>query len=219
MIKVNFNQKKTSMAEARTRGLAPTGTSQILNQFTETLKEKQSLLDTQTLVKFIFNIIIVLCFPIGLKIYEIKEIRKLEKLKAQEQSILDQKNQQLASVKKELEAYAYLEDLSKEFSTKRAFLSEISSGRLVVPRVIDFIQNKIPKGMWLTNVKIDLQNLETAKLSISGFSIKEASINYFTNSLEAILQRESILVNTRDIKDSQSQTITKTNFSLKGNLN
>lgn len=217
MIKVNFNQKKTDATESRAKGLAPTGASTVFTQFTEVIKQSQDILDSQTIVKLSINLLITFSFPIGLKVYEVREINKLENQKAQEQSVLDQKKQQLADLKKELDSYGYLNDISQEFKTKRSFLKGVAADRLIAPKIIAFIQDEIPKDIWLTNVKIDLKG-EKKKLNISGFSVKESSINYFTSALQSVLHRKSIFVETRDVKDGQSDSIIKTDFKLKGDL-
>ena len=217
MIKVNFNQKKTDATEAKSKGLAVTGRSAVFTQFTEAIKQSQDILELQIIVKLIINFLIVLSFPVGLKVYEVREINKLENQKIQEQSILDQKQQLLASLKKELDGYGYLNAMSQEFAIKRAFLKGVAADRLIAPSIIEFIQNQIPKDIWLTDIKIELKG-EEKKLNISGFSVKESSINYFTNTLQSVLHRKSISVETRDIKDGQSDSIIKTNFKLTGNL-
>ena len=215
MIKVNFNKKKTDADQSK--GLTSTGTSTVFNQFTEIIKQSQDFLDLQTIIKFSINLFIVLSFPVGLKIYEVRELNKLENQKAQEQSILNQKQQQLADLKKELDSYGNLKAMSEEFAVKRKFLKEVSAERLTAPKIIEFIQTEIPKDIWLINVKIDLKG-EGKKLHISGFSVKESSINYFTNTLQSVLNRKSIFVETKDIKDGQSESIIKTNFKLIGDL-
>ena len=217
MIKVNFNQRKTDATESRSRGLASTGASTAFTQFTERIKHSQDILELQTIVKFVINFLIVLSFPVGLKIYEVREINKLENQKNQEQSILDQKQQQFANLKKELDSYGYLQAMSQEFAIKRAFLKGVSAERLIVPRIIESIQNQIPEDIWLTDIKIELKEKQK-ELHISGFSVKESSINYFTNTLQSILNRKSIFVETKDIKDGQSDSIIKTNFKLTGDL-
>lgn len=217
MIKINFNQKKTANKQPETKGLAPTGTSQIYTQITELVKDAQDVLDAQTIFKAVFNFVLVLAFPLGLKIYEITEIRKLKAQKAQEQSVLDLKNQELASLKKELSEYDYLKEAANEFQKKRDSLRRISIARLTVPRVMDFVQNQTPEDVIITNLKVELRK-EEGFLSLSGFGFKEASINYFTNNLEQILRGESIVVDTRDVKEGQSDSIIKTNFNLRGSL-
>ena len=216
MIKVNFN-KKDSGKKGITRGVAPTGSSTVFTSLTEAVQDAGGILDTKSIVKMIINVLLVLAFPIGLKIYEIQEISKLTNKKNQEQSILDQKKQQLAQLQQELEQYAYLNDLANEYKSKRNFLKLISGNRLIAPRIIDFLQNQIPKDVWLTGLKIELGQ-EEKKITLAGYSIKEASINYFTNTLQSILHEDSISVNTQDVKDGQSDTILKTNFNLNGNL-
>jgi len=217
MIKINFNQKKTANKQPETRGLAPTGTSQIYTQITDLVKDAQDVLDAQTIFKAVFNLVLVLAFPLGLKIYEITEIRKLEAQKVQEQSVLELKNQELATLKKELSEYDYLKEAADEFQKKRDSLKRISVARLTVPRVMDFVQNQTPEDVIITSLKIELRK-EEGLLFLSGFGFKEASINYFTNNLEQILRGESIVVDTRDVKEGQSDSIIKTNFNLRGSL-
>ena len=69
MIKVNFNQKKTENLKSETKGLAATGTTQIYTQVSKIAKEAQDIIGAQSLVKIILNLVLILAFPGGLKVY------------------------------------------------------------------------------------------------------------------------------------------------------
>ena len=218
MIKVNFNQKKTESGH-KTKGLAPTGSIDFSTQFSQVVEGLNRTLEDQSITKIIFNILLILAFPTGLKIYELKEIRKLNVVKAKEQAILDQKNQELAKFKKELQEYSEISKTAGEFTNKRSFLRKISGNRLLVPRVMDAIKEKIPSDIWLNNVKIEIiksQKEENKTLFIEGHSVQESSIDRFINELYQILYPETVFEDRKDSKEGQSVTHIK--FSLKGKL-
>ena len=217
MIKVNFNQKKTESGH-KTKGLAPTGTIDFTTQFSQVVEGLHRTLEDQSITKIIFNICLILVFPTGLKMYELREIGKLNVIKAKEQAIVDQKNQELATLKKELQEYAEISKTAGEFTNKRSFLRKISGNRLLVPRVMDAIKEKIPPDIWLNNVKIEIiKNQKEEKiLSLEGHSVQEASIDTFINELYQILYPETVFEDRQDAKEGQSVTYIK--FSLKGKL-
>lgn len=218
MIKVNFKKTKSpQQTEVVTEatGLGLTGT--LITNLKTTLEQNTSLLSPGLIVKFILNIVFVACFPLGLKIYEQKGIKELERQKKQEETTLAQTNAKLAQVRKGLENQTELNELSQEFKEKKDFLKGLSHKRLIVPKILDFIQSHIPrKRVWLKNVNIDISG-KTQKVSISGESFKEGTVNSFAVSLRDILDENSITVSTRDIKNRDS--IVKISFKLDGSIN
>ena len=217
MIKVNFNQKNAKTAAQGSRGFAPTGTSIIYTAITKAFQGSQEGVDLGVIIKIALNLALILSFPLGLKVYEIREINKLESAKNREITVLNVNQEKLNGLKKELESYSHLKDLAEEFKSKRNFLRKVAEDRLVVPRTIDFIQTQMPKDIWLTDMKISLSG-ESKKITILGYGFKESSVNYFAHSLKNVLIDQTISVKTEDVKADKSNSVVKVKFQLNGNL-
>ena len=215
MIKVNLNKTKGSTIYGpQDTGLAPSG-STIFTQIKEALDEQKFVFGPSFFIKMAINIVFIACFPIGLKIYEMKEIGKLEKEEQQMKSLLTSAQGKLSTLKTELESYSYLKEKSDEFSRKKNFLKKLAETRLTVPRIVDLIQNKIPKTVWLENLKLKVFD-EGHQLHISGGGFTEAHVNLFAGSLYDILDKNSITVNMQDIKEGDD--VIKVSFELKGTM-
>lgn len=213
MIKVNLNKTKSSTIydTNQNTGLAPAGT--VLTAIKEQVSKMEINLSPSVFVKMIINIWLILCFPLGLKIYEIQQINKLENEKQKEETTLKGIQDRLAQLKKEIKDYGHLKAKAKEYADKKAFLKQLAESRLVIPRTIDLIQNKMPETVWLENLKLKIQD-KGNQLEISGKSFSEDHVNRFASSLHDILDKNSITVNTRDVKEGSS--IVKVQFQLKG---
>ena len=217
MIKINFNQKSAKTNASGSKGFASTGTSIVFTAITRALKGNQDAVDLGIIIKIVFNLVLVLSFPLGLKIYEIREINNLESIKNGEKIVLNKNQEKLNGLKKELEKYSYLQGLAGEFKDKRKFLSKIADDRLVVPRTIDFIQTQMTKDIWLTEMKIYLEG-DPKKVFISGYGFKESRVNHFAHTLKGILNKKTISVTTQDVKRDGNNSIIKIKFQLEGHL-
>ncbi|MCZ0932423.1 MAG: PilN domain-containing protein, partial [Oligoflexia bacterium] len=153
------------------------------------------------LIKIIVNIALISAFPLGLKVYEVKQINKLKAQRQREELLLSQINQQLSALKAELDSYGYLTKKSAEFAKKKEFLSQLTEERLITPRILEFIQDNLPNTVWLKKIQVDISNKESKRVEISGESFKEVSVNVFASSLEQVLDGNSITVNMRDVKE------------------
>lgn len=213
MININFNKTKSSVIHAGTQSGMETGESSVITNLKSTFANVQFDLQPGIIIKMITNLVLILCFPLGLKVYEVREINKLEVQKQAVSSALKQTQDRLAQLKAELDSYSHLQEKSKEFATKKEFLRGLAEARLIIPRTVDLIQNKTPKTVWLERLNLKLSKEETA-VEISGKSFNEAHVNSFAGSLHDILDKNSITVDTRDIKEGGS--IVKVNFNLKG---
>lgn len=215
MIKINFKQTKIARdQDTKSTGLASQGASTIVTALVEQAKKIQfGDIGPEVFFRMTINVVLVLCFPLGLKIYEINQINKLERIKKQKEDLLATTNQRLADVSEELEDYSHLQEKSKEYQTKKNFLKGLAEARIVIPRTLDIIQNKTPETVWLKQVSLELSDANT-KVSLSGKSFKEADINAFANSLNDILDRNSIFVSTRDVKEGNS--VVSVDFELDG---
>ena len=90
----------------------------------------------------------------------------------------------------------------------------MAESRLIIPRTIDLIQNKTPKTVWLEVLKLEISEKGHSSVYISGRSFTEDHINFFANSLHDVLDRNSITVDTQDIKEGDS--VVRVDFNLKG---
>ena len=217
MIKLNLNKTRSAVSSntALSEGKAPRG-STVLTNLQTVLGEKIQQTSLGFFIKIIVNIVLISGFPLGLKIYEVKQINKLKAQKQKEELLLSQINQQISASKAELDSYGYLKKKSEEFAKKKEFLSQLTKERLVVPKILDFIQGNLPNTVWLKKVQVDISNKGTQKVEISGESFKEVSVNIFASSLEQVLNGNSITVNMRDVKEGNS--VIKVNFDLKGEI-
>ena len=216
MIKLNLNKTRSTVASDTELKQSKTSGSALLTDFQTAMSSKFSQAGPGFLIKMLINIIFIACFPLGLKIYEVNQINKLKTQLQKEKNILEQNEQQLSALKTELDSYGYLKEKTKEFETKKEFLSQLTEKRLDVPRILDFIEDKRPDTVWLKKVQIDISREDIKKVSISGESFKERSVNAFASSLEQILNGNTITVNMRDIKEGSS--VIKISFDLKGEI-
>ena len=225
MIKINLNKTKVdkdhhtlSFQETQETGLAASG-STIATKIFDSLKVGTAEVSSGDIIKILIKLLIMASFPLGLKYYEITQIKELENKKQKSDQLLTQSNQRLSEIKKKLDTYGDLQNLSKEFVEKKDFLKKISASRLVVPRTLDLIQAKLPESVWLKTIKITLSDDdETHSISISGEGYKESNVNFFAISLKEILNKNTITVDTNDIKDGSSDSILKVQFDLKGTM-
>ena len=216
MIKINLNKTRSTVADTALSQGKKTNASTALSEFQTVLGNKLREVSPLFFIKILMNIILIASFPLGLKIYEVQQINKLKAQHQKEENILNQSKQQLANLKTELDSYGYLKDKAKEFEKKREFLSQLTEKRLIVPRILDFIQNKLPNTVWLKTIQIDISKEESRDVAISGESFKEVGVNIFASSLEEILNGNSITVNMRDVKEGSS--VIKVSFDLKGEM-
>lgn len=216
MIKINLNKTQISdlKNETKSTGLASGEFSTIVTKIkTEMSKMNMEDIGFDIFLKIIINLILILCFPMGLKIYEINQINNLEKVKKQKEDLLNTKNQQLVSLSQQLKAYDHLQNKAEEYSNKKTFLKKIAENRIIIARTLDIIQNKTPETVWLKNLSLELQE-DYTQINLSGKSFSEGHINSFANSLNDVLDRNSITVDTRDVKEGNS--VTHVEFQLKG---
>ncbi|MCY4321370.1 MAG: hypothetical protein OXC37_03060 [Bdellovibrionaceae bacterium] len=217
MIKLNLNKTKTSIEDSSIQESSIDSTKSSMLETIQTVLEK-GLKDTKPIffIKIVINIMLILAFPLGLKIYEIQEINKLSAQKQKEELLLTQTTQQLNDLKAELDSYGYLKQKSEEFIRKKQFLKTLTEERLIIPRILDFIQNNLPNTVWLKQIQVDISNKERKSVTISGESIKEVGVNTFAVFLEEILDTNSITVSMRDIKEGN--TVIKVSFDLRGKI-
>ena len=216
MIKINLNKTRTvadtglSSKDKKTKA-----TSSVLTGLQTAFQGRLSSVGPSFIIKIVINIVCILCFPLGLKVYEVKQINKLKAQKTQEEALLNQANQKLSVLKKKLDSYGYLKEKAEEFEKKKQFLSQLTRERLVIPKILDYIQDHLPSTVWLKNIEVDVSS-EKKSIKILGESFKEAGVNIFASSLEQILDENSITVNMRDVKEGNS--VVKVSFDLKGEV-
>ena len=212
MIKVNLKKTKVSGTQNTKTNVGAVET------FTGTVKDVQQImdkfgLDSSLVVKLVFKLLLIACFPLGLKVYEKQNIGKLEIEKTQQEELLNQANQKLSAIQTKLDSYGYLQDKANEFHKKKEHLKKLAEKRLIIVRTIDALQDRTPKTVWLEKLTMRVERGEK-KIEISGKSFNEANINAFAGNLKEVLDQNSIVINTRDIKEGGS--VVKVEFSLKG---
>ena len=216
MIKLNLNKTRSAVASNTALTDEKTKGSTVLTDIGTALGQKIESMGPGLIIRIAVNLILIACFPLGLKVYEVRQINTLKAQKQKEDLLLDKTKKKLSVLKARLDSYGYLKEKSKEFERKKEFLSWLAEERLVIPRILDFIQDKLPNTVWLKRIDVDISNKENKRVEISGESFKEVGVNVFSGSLEQILDGNSITVNMRDVKEGES--IVKVSFDLKGNM-
>jgi len=214
MININFNKTKSSTIyqdqDPQTNAL-----SGLITNIKASVSKSDFSLDSIMILRIIMNLVLIACFPIALKFYETQEIKKLDVQKAQVDSELNGLKTQLTKVESELKAYGEFQDKSKEFVKKKDFLKELAGSRLIIPRALNLIQEKTPRTVWLEKISLNLLEKKST-VEISGKSFNEIDVNRFANSLHDILDKNSIIVDTRDSKKSGG--VAEVSFSLRAEM-
>ena len=220
MIKINLKNTKTSISHMDTMaGFSEGGTqsrnSTSFSQMATNLhKINWASLDIGILLRIAFNILLVLSIVLGVKIYEIRSINRLEQALNLSKKTLDEKKQTLDQVKAEIKALGKYEKEAQEFDSKKNLFKKLADQRLQVPRLLDQIQSVIPGHVWLKDIKISVRD---GDISISGESINEDKVTKFVNDLGSnIMDSNTAQFNTTDLV-SENRT-NKIKFNVKGKL-
>ena len=217
MIKVNLNQTKTAYGESTySTGMAQEETSTFIKTaLTEIQKFGVEGVSAEIIFKIVINVILILFFPLGLKIYEINQINKLKNIETQQNNILKSKTNEIAKLNAELKKSEALKEASKEFKNKLDFLKKLADSRIVIPLTIDLIQSKIPENVWLDNLDMKLlSDNQSTEVKLNGMSFNEVYVNDFARSLNNVLDGNSIKVRTSDTKSRDG--VIKVKFNLEG---
>ena len=219
MIKINLNKTRsadTGQEETKMTGLTSVIKTSLLTSMTALLKKTHvEDIPPGTIVKAVVKLILVACFPLGLKFYEINQITELKKEKTSMDQSLSSIQKQLTDLKTEIQQYGWLQEKSEEYVKKKEFLKKLADKRLIIPQTIDFIQNNTPTTVWLESLKLSIEK-EQRKISIRGKSFSESHVNSFANSLHGVVDKNSITVNTQDIQGRQN--LVKVQFDLMGEI-
>ena len=220
MIKINLNKTKQS-AEASPEATKITELTSVLKNAGTTLittlsnKARVEELNVGKVVKAAVKLIVIACFPLSLKFYEINQITQLESEKVSQDQILSDIQKQLGAVNAEIGKYGWLQEKSKEYVKKKEFLKSLAEKRLVIPRTIDFIQNNTPATVWWNSISLNIEK-DQKKISIKGESFNESYVNSFANSLHDVVDKNSITVSTRDMQGQER--LEKVQFDLMGEI-
>ena len=172
-------------------------------------------LDPSVLLKIVVKLLLILCFPAGLKVYETWQLAELGKEKGALETNLSARAQTRDKLKKEVKSFDYLTAQAKEYDQKKAFLKELANSRLIIPQLLDQVQSVIPESVWLKNLRVEIK--DEGNLYIQGESLSEDRINLFADSLKNIVNKDSITLSTRDVKGGK-QGFVKVSFDLKASL-
>lgn len=212
MVKLNLKNTKTSIPIYGETGQTQTSQTNFGTALTSTFQQISQLdFSPAVILSITFKLALIACFPLGLKVYEIRIINDLKTQKKQVQATLSAKQKQVTSLEENIKKFDYLQEKSKEYKKKKDFLQGLASSRLIVPQLLEQVQTIIPESVWLKNIKIDIKE---QKIRISGESLNEDRVNLFADSLKNIVNRGSIKVDTTDVKGGKNKTINKVSFSL-----
>ncbi len=191
--------------------MAPAST--IFTNLKTALSDSNIAFQPAILIRIAINLLLIACFPLGLKIYEKRQIDRLNRENQKVEALLAGAQSRLNELRAELKNYDHLNEKAKEFTEKKKFLKDLAESRLTIPRVIDLIENRLPKSVWLERLKLKISK-DNNEIQITGKGLNEAYVNRFAGSLHDLLDENSITVDTRDIKEGDD--IVKVDFSLKG---
>ena len=155
MIKFNLKSTKTSVNMDPLAG--ENYTQNIRTNLTEFLDHLDlSSIDPKTFIFIALKILIILCFPLGLKVYEVYQINILKTEREQVDKVLTAKNGEVSHLNQELEKLSYLKKKAEEYESKKNFLKNLAYSRLIVPKILDQIQSVIPETVCLLLLLIPL---------------------------------------------------------------
>lgn len=161
---------------------------------------------------FVKRIIMFLIGPLGLYFYEGYNIPDLIGQKTALQSQLDQLiefNKKKESIAKEITKY---EEEQKKLNKQKAFLEKISKERTYPVELINNIQKKRPKGLWVVTIKSS-----NNKIEIYGEADKDNYINEFEAHLTAVPVLKNVKLLSTSVKNDNQQTneAKKTDITIK----
>ena len=219
MLKVNLNKTKI-----QTRSRIGAGTKSSISMMSDSsrvsvlstgLKDLKAAdllqnLDAALVLKIVVKLILVLCFPLGLKIYETWHLNELKREKAVFEGSFAERTKERDRLKQEVKSFEYLVNQANEYKQKKKFLEKLAHSRLIIPQLLDQIQSVVPESVWLKNLKVEIK--DKGNLYLNGESLSEDRINLFANSLKNIVNRNTITLNTRDVKGEKD--FVKVSFDL-----
>lgn len=130
-------------------------------------------------VNLVIRVIFLMAGIVGLKIYEVKNIKRLNF----ERSILSKEVSELKDQKqkleKKIEGFGALSRQSKQFNTKLDIIQSIMNDRIWAIKGLDQIRSSIPEKVWLNKIKY-----RQKKFVIDGASTSNKEIERFVESLE-----------------------------------
>ena len=221
MIRINLKNTKTSISRIGGHSVTDIGTGTgggtNLSTFVDQLKQLDlSSLETGLLLKILFKLVVLFLLPFGFKVYEVVNINRLEGIKTKAQQELDSKNTVITQVQAEVDSYDYLKKKEEEFNKKKELLSNLATARLAIPRFLDEIQTIIPPAVWLKRIGVSDEKEDKREVTFSGEGASEDIINSFAEELKAIVDGNTLQLNTQDIKEGENSL--KVGFDIRAAL-
>ena len=130
-------------------------------------------------INLVIRAILLLTGVVGLKIYEVKNIKQLnvdKSILSKEVSKLQGQKQKL---EKQIEGFGTLSRQSKQFNAKLDIIQSIMNDRIWAIKGLDQIRSSIPEKVWLNKIKY-----RQKKFVIDGASTSNKEIERFVESLE-----------------------------------
>ena len=224
MIKLNLNKTKVESTQMEaTLTTNPGNTTSMtsfkdtaLSRFREMINKTSEEITPAIIIKASINLGILICCPLGIKIYEVRGKSALKKAQEQVQMELDSAKQEVAGLDGELKKYEKIKEDSIGFLKRKEFLKKIASSRLIIPEALDFIQNNLPENVWLNSLNIKLTNKETNEfeMRLQGNGINELNVNSFESILGSFLDPKTVTSSVQDVKSEDNSV--KVSFSIEG---
>ena len=223
MIRINLKNTKTSVAQMNDSMNMEQGTGTFQTRVTGLLSSilgglssaEWERVDTVFFIRIAFNLILVMSIPIGLKVYEIRKINKLEIILQTEEQSLQTKKAEVESGEESIKKLGKYKKEANEFDSKKKLLKKLANQRLRIPKILEQIQTLIPKLIWLTNIEL---NVKEGTFSIAGKSIDDDNVIDFIEKLTVQRVIEAGPGYSTS-KESTGQGFTKKiNFTINGKL-
>lgn len=155
--------------------------------------------------------ILLILFPlIVLYGYEYMNISDLEDQSASINAELQRQQTEINALKQKAGKATEYEGEAKKLDEKLGILMSLSKKRLRELKALDYLQNILPDGVWLSNIKYDGSNI-----SFTGGAINDNDLGSFVTSLETSNYFQNVLVSRaverksgkRSYKDFEINTV------------
>ncbi len=147
-------------------------------------------------VKALFSFLIILIFPLGLVIYEKFNLQVVNEESGKLQNELAAITADIEQKKLESDRVDSVKKKVSELELRTKEIVDLTKGRLVKIKSLDFLQNIIPERVWL--VKIEAR---ATRVILSGFAISDDDLSDFLKKLEsASFYKGVVLQKTQETK-------------------
>ncbi len=157
------------------------------------------------------KLILIFTFSVGVYFYEQFHIDGMNEQLNQNVAALNAVQAELAQKKAANQAISHFEKDAKVLEQKLEVLKGLSSERLRMVKMLDYIQNLIPERVWLSNLVYD-----KGEFSLAGLSVTDDDLSEFIRGLEETPFFTDVILT--QAKESSSTKGTYKIFEMKARL-